>query len=75
MLSDSEARYEGSGGGSGQENTNTGGSGGGLIWMTASNIMNLQETSILSEGTNGIENGVGNGGGSGGSIQIFTSKL
>ncbi len=49
------AKYEGSGGASGLLNKNLGGSGGGIIWISTTNSLILNDTKILAKGANGIE--------------------
>lgn len=66
-----EARYEGSGGASGLEDAQYGGSGGGIIWISATDTVTLFATNVTAEGEDGLRpsfNSVGSGGGAGGSI-------
>ncbi len=66
-----EARYEGSGGASGNSSLRLGGSGGGIIWISANSSLNLTQSHLNANGSNGkqVENATfGSGGGSGGSI-------
>eukprot|EP00347_Sterkiella_histriomuscorum_P018113 403346737 len=76
-LSTEDMRFEGSGGGSSLQSTQTGGSGGGIVWISAADRLVVQDSKILAEGGNGIDNGsnVGSGGGSGGSIFLLQSLL
>ena len=47
-----------------------GGSGGGIVWMTAAERLSIQDSNISAKGENGKDDGsgIGNGGGSGGTI-------
>jgi hypothetical protein len=48
-----EARYEGSGGGSGISGAGLGGSGGGIIWISAIGTVALYDSSLLAGGGDG----------------------
>lgn len=74
----SEARYEGSGGGSGVNNMKYGGQGGGMIWLSTALNITLEDTKLLANGANGLDDPnqlAGSGGGAGGSIQIVTHSI
>jgi len=75
---DNDASYEGSGGASSRSNEQNGGNGGGLIWITASNSVTVNDASFSSEGQDGINKEgtyLGSGGGAGGSILLLTGSL
>ncbi len=66
-----EARYEGSGGASANSSLKLGGSGGGIIWITANSTLNMTNSTLKANGlnaTNVANATLGSGGGSGGSI-------
>jgi len=65
-----EARYEGSGGASGVRLAETGGSGGGIVWVSTTGRVILENSTVSADGANGVvANGTnGSGGGAGGSI-------
>lgn len=68
--------YEGSGGGRG--NSSRGGSGGGIIWLSATDTVTLENSTLEVSGQDaqiGPNGRLGAGGGAGGSIQIITKKI
>ena len=76
-FSTNAAKFEGSAGGKGTKAM--GGSGGGLIWLTASQTLTLNNTELTVRGGDGFEPSekgqLGSGGGAGGSIQIVTNNI
>lgn len=65
------ARYEGSGGASANSTLKQGGSGGGIIWISANNTLNMSSSSLKANGLDAVDvanASLGSGGGSGGSI-------
>lgn len=64
------AHYEGAGGGSAPHSDN-GGAGGGIVWLSASNNINLHNSEVSAKGAAGqrlLQTELGSGGGAGGSI-------
>lgn len=71
-----EAKYEGSPGGRG--NLTHGGAGGGIIWLSATGTITLNDSEITVAGQNGFpgtKGHLGSGGGAGGSVQIITKNI
>ena len=70
------AIYEGSSGGRG--NSTQGGSGGGIVWLSATDTVELVNSKVDVSGQPGSSNqnqAIGSGGGAGGSVQITTKSI
>jgi len=74
-----EASYEGSAGGAALPYLSKyGGNGGGIIWMTSSNTVTLNDTLVTVKGGEGepyFHSKLGSGGGAGGSIHVVTRNI
>jgi len=77
-TTDNIASYDGSGGATNRRGYNYGGDGGGIIWISSSDQMQLVDSNITSDGFSGKNNdgfALGSGGGAGGSIQIIAGGI
>lgn len=68
---------EGSGGSSGIRGRQLGGRGGGIVWLSVTEMLSLQKSWIMVNGSDALESGTeaGSGGGSGGTLVVLTSQI